>query len=185
MTEVHAARAVPPAASAEMSDREVSNDEVATALRQMAGFLEMEGGRFKARAFERAAHAVTTLERPLAQLHREGGAAALDAIPGIGKEIAGRISGMLSSGSMAELEHLRHETPIDVLDMTAIEGIGPRRARELYRWLGVRSLVELERAASDGRIRSLPHWGERSEQRILQALALHLEAAGAARSVKR
>lgn len=177
MTSVHPERVVQPAATAEVCN-DVSNDDVATALREMACFLEMDGVRFKPQAFERAAHAVASLERPIAELYREGGAAALDAIPGIGKGIAERISGMLSSGSMPELERMRRETPVDVLDLTAIEGIGPKRARELYRGLGVRSLAELERAAHDGKIRSLPHWGERSEQRILRAIAWHHEAAG-------
>jgi DNA polymerase (family X) len=177
VTTGHASRVVTSAASSEVADAsEVTNEKVASALREMACFLELHGVRFKPQAYEKAAHAVAGLERPIAELYREGGAAALDAIPGIGRGIAERISGMLSSGSIAELEQMRREMPIDVLDLTALEGIGPKRARDLYRGLGVRSLAELERAAHDGKLRSLPHWGGRSEQRVLRAIQLYRAA---------
>jgi DNA polymerase (family 10) len=156
----------------------VSNDDVARALREMACFLEMDGVPFKPRAYEKAAYAVAALDRPIADAYREGGVAALDAVPGIGKGIAERIGGMLSSGSLAELERLRRKTPIDILDLTAIEGVGPKRAHALYDGLGVRTLRDLEQAATEGRVRTLPHFGERSEQRILQAITFHREAAG-------
>jgi DNA polymerase (family 10) len=165
---------------------DISNDAVATALREMARFLELRGVRSKRRAYDKAARAIASLGRPIADLYREGGATALDAIPGMGRGVAERVSGMLSSGSIAELEQMRRETPIDVLHMTAIEGIGPKRARELYRGLGVRSVAELELAAREGKLRSLPQWGERSEQRILRAIALqHHGAAGRHPPMKR
>src|SRR5262249_57041292 len=54
---------------------------------------------------------------------------------------------------------------------TALEGIGPKGVRVLYDQLGIRTLEDLAAAARAGRIRRLPHFGERSEQRILNALA--------------
>ncbi len=59
-----------------------------------------------------------------------------------------------------------------------MEGIGPRKARALGEEAGVRNLADLERAAREGRIRDLPHFGERSERKVLEAVAFHEEAAG-------
>lgn len=161
-----------------MSRKRTSNADVARALREMALFLEMDAVPFKPQAYEKAAYAVMALDRPLAEIHAQGGAKALAALPGIGKGIASRIAGMLETGTMADLEALRKETPVDVLALTAMEGIGAKTARALWQALKIRTVADLKRAAEQGRIRDLPHFGERSEQRILEAIAFYEEAAG-------
>ena len=161
-----------------MSHRRISNADVAQALREMALFLEMDEVPFKPQAYEKAAYAVLALDRPLAAIYAAGGIKALDAVPGIGKGIAERIAGLLETGSFADLEALRQKTPINVLALTAIEGIGPKKAHALWQALRVCTVADLERAAKQGRIRALPHFGERSEQRILDAIAFFNEASG-------
>lgn len=158
--------------------RSVSNSDVATALREMGAFLEMDDVPFKRQAYENAAYAVMALDRPLAELYAQGRAKALDALPGVGKGIAGRIAQLLDTGKMADLEALRARTPIDVLALTAIEGVGAKRARALWEALGVRDLADLKRAAERHRLRELPHFGERSERKLMEAIAFYEQAAG-------
>jgi DNA polymerase (family 10) len=161
-----------------MTRKRISNADVARALREMSLFLEMEDVPFKPQAYERAAYAVSALARPLAEIYAEGGEKALDAVPGVGKGIARRIAGMLETGKLDDLELLRKQTPIDILALTAVEGIGVKKARALWEALGVRTVEDLERAAEKGDIRDLPHFGERSEQRILDAVAFAKDTAG-------
>lgn len=161
-----------------MIRRRANNEDVERALREMALFLEMEEVPFKPAAYRRAAYAVAALDRPLWDLYEEGGARALRALPGIGKGIADRVAGMLEKGRMADLDALRKRTPVDILALTAIEGVGPKRARAFWKALNVRTVEDLQHAASEGRIRTLPHFGERSEQRIAEAIQFYQEAAG-------
>lgn len=156
----------------------VANADIAAALRELALYLEMEGVPFKPRAFERAANAVSALDRPLAGILAEGGRAALEALPGIGKGIAGRIAGMLRTGKIRDLERYRASVPIDMVGLTAIEGIGARRAQALWKALGIRDVAALRRAAERGDLRKVPNFGERSERRILQAIGFQQETAG-------
>jgi DNA polymerase (family 10) len=156
----------------------LSNAAIAKALREMALFLEMHEVPFKPRAYEKAAEVVAGFDRPLAELYAEGGIAALDQLPSVGKGIAARIAGMLDTGELADLEQLRSETPIDITALTAVGGIGPKRAQALWEALRVRSVEELERAAAEGRIRALPGFGERSEAKILEAARLYRERVG-------
>src|SRR5690606_3004914 len=116
----------------------------------MALFLDMQDVPFKPRAYEKAAQVIAGLDRPLAEIYAEGGVAALDALPSVGKGIATRIAGMLDTGELADLEQLRAATPIDITALTAVGGIGPKRAQALYEALGVRTVAELEQAASQG-----------------------------------
>jgi DNA polymerase (family 10) len=161
-----------------MKRKRLSNTEIAQSLREMSLFLEMEETPFKPQAYENAAHVVGTLDRPLADLYADGGEKALDGLPGIGSGIARRIGEMLRTGKMADLEALRKKIPVDILSLTAIEGIGAKMARTLWRELGIRSVADLKQAAEAGRVRVLPHFGEKSEQRILRAIAFLEESAG-------
>jgi DNA polymerase (family 10) len=158
--------------------RRISNADVAAALRELALYFEMEGVPFKPQAFEKAAYAVNALDRPLAGIHAAGGNRALEALPGIGKGIAERIAGMLRSGRIEDLERYRKAVPIDMVGLTALEGIGPKRAQALWKTLGIRDVAGLRRAAERGELRRVPNFGERSERRILQAIGLQQEAAG-------
>lgn len=161
-----------------MTRRQASNADVAAALRELALFLDMDGVPFKPQAFEKAAYAVSALDRPIAEIHAAGGNEALEAVPGIGRGIAERIAGMLRTGTIEDLKRYRRSVPIDIVGLTAIEGVGAKRAQALWKALGIRDLDGLRRAAERGELRKVPQFGMRSEQRILQAIGFHQEAAG-------
>lgn len=155
-----------------------SNRDIAGALRELALFLEMDDVPFKPRAYEKAAYAVEAMDRPLAEVYASGGTKALASLPGIGKGIAQRIAELLDSGRISDLEEMRRRYPVDIQGLTAIEGLGPKMVRALYSELGVRNVEDLEKAAREGRIRRLPHFGEKSEQKILKGIAFLRQAAG-------
>jgi DNA polymerase (family 10) len=158
--------------------RAPSNAEIAATLRELALFLEMEGVQFKPRAYEKAADAVEVFERPVAEIAAREGRKGLDAVPAVGKGIAERIAELVSSGRIAELEALRAKTPIDARGLTSIEGIGAKSAKHLYDELGVRDVRELEAACRAGKVRELPHFGEKTEQKILRGIAFLVGAGG-------
>lgn len=156
----------------------ISNAEVAERLREMALFLDMTGVAFKPRAYEKAAYAVAALDRPIAQLYAEGGERALAELPSIGKGIAERIAELIERGRCQDLDALRKATPVDVMTLTAIEGVGPKMVKHLYDALDIRTLADLEKAARAGKIRALPHSGEKTEQKILKGLELLKQRSG-------
>lgn len=156
----------------------IDNATIARALREIGLFLEMEDVPFKPQAYEAAALTVGALERPLAERYAEGGIKGLVEVPGIGKGIARRIAELVETGRCQELERLRARTPIDVVTLTAVEGLGPKQAKRLYEALGITSLDELEEAARAGRIRHVPHFGEKTERKIARGIAFVRETHG-------
>src|SRR5260221_8850990 len=110
----------------------MTNAEVGACLREMALFLDMTGVQFKPRPYEKAAQTVEGLDRRLDEIHGEGGLKALAALPSIGKGIAERIVDILATGSCPDLEARRKATPVDVVALTAIEGLGPKMVKALY-----------------------------------------------------
>jgi DNA polymerase (family 10) len=149
----------------------MTNAEIARVLREIAVFLDMDDVPFKPRAYEKAAYAIEALDRPLAEIAASGGTKALASLPGIGTHLAARITELLATGRLAYYEELRRRTPVDVTGLGAIEGLGPKNIKALYRQLGVKTVGDLERAARAHQIRELPHFGEKSEEKILRGIA--------------
>jgi DNA polymerase (family 10) len=147
-----------------------SNRDVGKLLREIGAFLEMEGVAFKPRAYEKAAQAIEAMEEPVASLHQKGGAKLVSTVPGVGKSIAEKIVEFLETGKVEYLEKMKKERPVELLPLTAIEGVGPKTVGALYDALGIRNLVELEKAAKAGKIRGVKGFGEKSEREILEGL---------------
>ena len=149
----------------------MTNAEMAKIMREIAFFLDMEEVPFKPRAYEKAAYAIEALDAPLDEIYRRGGIKAVEEIPGVGRSIAEKLVTLIETGKLPYYEGLRIKSPVDVEHLTAIEGLGPKKIKVLYNQLGIRTVDDLERAAMEGKIHQLPHFGEKSEQKILKGIS--------------
>lgn len=152
-----------------------SNEQVADALAELADLIAITGGDpFRVRAYEKAARGVASYPLDLEGLDRKE----LDAIPSVGSHIAAKITQVLSTGRLDELDELRARVPAGLRSLLGVPGLGPRRARQLYEELHVTSVAELLDELSAGRIRELRGWGATSEARLAEAIHQHQEAGG-------
>jgi len=150
----------------------MKNREVAKIFYETADFLEMEGIKFKPSAYRKAALVLEGLEEDIEDIYKKGGKKALDEeIPGVGKSIAEKIEEYLKTGKVEYYEKLKKKTPVDIEGLTAIEGMGPKRAKKLYQKLGIRTLEDLETAAKAHKIAPLFSFGEKTEKNILEGIA--------------
>jgi DNA polymerase (family 10) len=92
-------------------------------------------------------------------------------IPGIGKTLADKITEMLTSGRLTFYDKLAQEIPPSLVDLLRVDGLGPKRARQLYDTLGITNLDELAQAAKAGKLRELPGMGAKSEARLVKSIA--------------
>ena len=148
----------------------MTNADLARIMREIAAFLDMDSVPFKPRAYEKVAYAIEAVDEPIAEIHRRGGIKAVEQIPGVGKSIAEKLVTLIETGHLPYYEELRAKTPVDVAGLMAIEGLGPKNIKALYTELGVRTVGDLETAALAGKIRQLPHFGEKSELKILKGI---------------
>ncbi|MFD1562383.1 DNA polymerase/3'-5' exonuclease PolX [Haloarchaeobius amylolyticus] len=147
-----------------------TNAELAARFEEFADLLEADGVEYKPRAYRRAAENVRAHPSPIADRVDTGDRAAIENIDGVGDAIASKIVEYVETGSIEELEELRAELPIDMADITRIEGVGPKTAGKLYRELGVETLDDLEAAAEAGEIQEVKGFGPKTEQNILDNL---------------
>lgn len=151
----------------------VHNADIADAFNEIADRLEIEAANpFRVRAYRQAARMVGELGRSVRTMLEQG--ADLDALPGIGPDLAGKMREIVTTGRCALLERLRKEMPPAVTELLALPGIGPKRARALQHELDVQSVAQLHEAARQGRIQDIPGFGPKTEQSILRATAAHL-----------
>jgi len=146
------------------------NEEVAGLLGEYAELTQITGGDvFRARNYEKAARSVRGWADDISRLDVK----ALRAIPGVGASIAAKIAEYRETGSIRALEELRAKIPPGVLELTRVPGLGPKRALQLNRDLGVQSVDDLAAAIKAGRLDGLAGFGAKSEERIAAGIEVY------------
>ncbi len=148
----------------------MKNKEIAQIFYKISQYLRIENIPFKPYAYYKAGEVLASLDKDIQEIYQKGGLKDLEKIPGIGKNIALKIEEYLKTDKIKYFEELKKETPIDLEGITAIEGLGPKRAKLLYEKLKVKNLKELEQAAKKGKIRELFGFDEKIEKNILQGI---------------
>ncbi|MEK7536995.1 MAG: DNA polymerase/3'-5' exonuclease PolX [Patescibacteria group bacterium] len=146
------------------------NEEISKILFEIAMLLEMKEVPFKPRAYEKAALIIETLEEDVRDIYKKGGLKALMDISGIGQGIAEKIEEYIKTKRIKDYEHLKKQVPVDVSELTSVEGLGPKSVYKLYKKLGIKTIGELEKAAKAGKLRDLEGFGEKSEEKILKGI---------------
>ena len=147
----------------------IHNADIAAIFEQIAELLEIQGANpFRVRAYRNAARTVGEFGQELAALVAAG--RELPHLPGIGDDLAGKIREIATTGRCALLERLRGELPPALTELLAVPGLGPKRVKALHEALGVDTVEQLRAAAEAGRIRAVPGFGPKTEQRILEHL---------------
>src|SRR5262249_21719060 len=123
---------------------------------------------FRVRAYREGARVVESQGEPVESRAAEEGA--LEALPGIGKDLAQKIRDIVQTGSTELYDELQKKIPFDVVSLTELQGLGPKRVKTLFE-TGVANRADLEAAARAGTLRELPGFGEKVEQNVLKALA--------------
>ena len=146
----------------------MDNREVAEILEEMATLMELNGeGGFRIRAYTNAARGIESLREPVATLAAEG---KLDSVRGIGKGLAGRITGLVETGRLPGLEELKASVPEGLMEMTEVPGLGAKRVRAIYEKLGIMDIDALSRACDSGELEAMSGFGRKTADRIAHGI---------------
>jgi DNA polymerase (family 10) len=146
----------------------VDNAEIADRLESLASLLDLAGASFyTARAYRRAAELIRETKAPVADLVRAG---RVRELRGIGTGIEARLRELVETGRIAELDELESEVSPELVGLGRFLGLGPKRAVEIGRVLGVRTAEEFRAAAAEGRLAGVPGIGPKTEAKLLAGL---------------
>lgn len=162
----------------------ISNAAISRVLRQIAYLIELAQDNnkeadknksntvFKIRAYRRTADIIENLSSNVEELYNKQKLKGLIAIPSIGKAIALKIEEYITTGKIEYAEELKKRTTINVEEFYHLEGvgIGPKTVKALHDNLGLNNLTDVERAAMEGKIRSVPGFSYKKEESILKKI---------------
>lgn len=148
----------------------MNNFEIAKVLYEIADYLEADEVAFKPQAYRRAGRYLESLSDEVSELYYKGGIKALMDLPEIGKGIAKKIVELIKTGQLKYYQRLKKALPVDMVELTSIEGIGPKTVKKLYKELKIKSVYDLEKAARAGLIQKLHGFQKKSEDKILKGI---------------
>jgi DNA polymerase (family 10) len=141
---------------------------IARTLDEISRYIQLsDPNPFKARAFEKAARAVESLEDDVAALVESG---AIYDVSGVGKATGKVVEEIVRTGSSAYLEELRGQYPPGIFELLRVPKLGIKKIGELYSALGISSIDELEAAATSGRLATLKGYGAKTAEQILKGI---------------
>ena len=150
--------------------------EIAEIFEEIGALLDLKGENpFRVRAYYNAARMIDGLQEDLSKLVEEN---RLTEIKGIGKDLAAKITEMVTTNKLQFYEELKASMPAGLMEMLKIPGFGPKRAKLLYEKLGIDTVEKLEAACNAGKVAALDGFGEKSQQKILEGIALVRQFSG-------
>ncbi len=149
-----------------------TNLEIAKLLRKIAAAYTILGeNRFKVVAYENAATAVEHSTTEIKDLWDDN---RLDTVPGLGPSIISHLEDIFKTGHSKHFNRVLARVNPSVFPLLEIPGLGPKKAEKLVETLKIKDpekvFDELEKAVKSGQVASIPTFGEKSAQDILEGL---------------
>lgn len=149
----------------------MTNAQIAEAFEEVADLLDFTGANpFRVRAYRNGARSIRDLPESIANLLEGGGE--LPTIPGIGADLAEKITTLVRTSEFPLRQDLRDKVPMSVLALLRVPGLGPKKAATLHKELAINTLEDLKAACESQRVRGLKGFGAKTEQTILAGLEI-------------
>ncbi len=153
----------------------MENKQLARPFRQLAQLLELyDENIFKVRAVASAGLKIDKSPVLLWELP----ARELETIEGIGKSITAKIVEIRLTGVLAELEEYKEKTPIGILEMLRIKGLGPKKTRIIWKEMGLDTLADLYYACNENRLVEIKGFGTKTQEEIKKVLEFTFRSQG-------
>ncbi len=148
--------------------------EIADIFDRIADSLDiLEENRFKIRAYRNASRNLRELTEDVKDIAERG---ELSKIPGIGKDLAEKIREYVAHGKIKYYEELNQKVPRELVDLLAIQGLGPKMLSKLFKELKVKKLADLEREIDGEEILKLHGVGKKKIEDIKRGIQIFKES---------
>jgi DNA polymerase (family 10) len=155
----------------------MENLDVARELTVLADLLEIQGANpFRIRAYRNAVNTIGGLGRSLPEMVAAG--EDLTQFAGIGDSVAAHIVELVRTGSITRLREIEAQFPRTLVELMALGGVGPKKARKLFDTLGVKTVGDLGTALASGAVARIEGFGPKSIAKLQEAVANLQKRAG-------
>ena len=148
----------------------MTTEEIARALKLTAQLMELHNENpFKIKSIANAAYKLDKTDMVLERKSLQE----MEQIEGIGKGIAAKINELQTTGNLKELASMVEKTPVGVIDMMQVKGIGPKKVGQLWRELEIESIGELLYACNENRLITLKGFGAKTQAEVKKQIEFH------------
>ena len=153
----------------------MTTKEIAHLLKLTAQLLELhDENPFKIKSIASAAYKLNKTDIDLEGKSLQE----LEQIEGIGKGIAAKINELQTTSTLKELNEMVSKTPVGVIEMLGIKGIGPKKVGQLWCELEIESIGELLYACNENRLITLKGFGAKTQAEVKKQIEFHQSNVG-------
>ncbi|MBL7892558.1 MAG: DNA polymerase/3'-5' exonuclease PolX [Bacteroidia bacterium] len=153
----------------------MNTEEIIKSLKLTAKLMELHNENpFKVKSISNAVFKLDKVGVDLASASLDE----LEQIDGIGKGIAHKIHELQTTNELKELNQLMGITPVGVIDMLTIKGLGPKKVGQLWHELNIESTGELLYACHENRLVALKGFGAKTQEAVKKAIEFKQANAG-------
>ncbi len=153
----------------------MTNNEIADSFSLLAKLMDIHGeNSFKSKSYSIAAFNIEKLTLPLQDID----AKKVESLVGIGTSTAKKINELLATGKLEQLENIISKTPIGVIEMLKIKGIGPKKINIIWKDIGLESIGELLYACKENRLKLYKGFGEKTQQTVIENIEFYFRNQG-------
>jgi DNA polymerase (family X) len=153
----------------------MTNNDIADSFSLLAKLMDIHGeNNFKSKSYSIAAYNIEKLTVQLCDIEPKK----MDSLQGIGASSAKKIVELLTTGKLQQLEDIIISTPIGVIEMLKIKGIGPKKINIIWKEIGIESIGELLYACQENRLKLYKGFGEKTQQTVIENIEFYLRNQG-------
>src|SRR6478735_9333903 len=153
----------------------MNNSAIADNFSLLAKVMDIHGeNSFKSKSYANAAFAIDKLPVELSELPEEK----IESIGGIGEAICKKILQQLHTGELPLLNEYIKKTPIGVIEMLKIKGLGAKKINTIWKELELETIGELLYACNENRLLLYKGFGEKTQQNIKESIEFYLQNQG-------
>jgi DNA polymerase (family 10) len=151
----------------------MTNKEIANAFAQLAELMEFyEEESYKIRSYSNAYRVLRAVEHPLSDMSLND----LKALNGVGDAIANKILELVKNGRMRLLDEYLEKTPVGIVALLGIKGLGVKKVQQLWKDLGIESPGELLYACNENRLSELKGFGQKTQQNLKEQIEYYFQS---------
>ena len=129
---------------------------------------------FKSKSYSIAAFNIEKLPVQLSDLTFDK----ISAIKGFGESTARKVTEIVETGQLKQLNDYIEKTPPGVIEMLNIKGIGPKKISTIWKEMGLESIGELLYACDENRLLLYKGFGAKTQDSVKESIEFYQKSQG-------
>ena len=149
----------------------IDNSFIADQLSLLSNLMDIHGeNSFAAKSLSIAAFTIEKWPEQMEDIPTSK----LTSVKGIGTSAAKKITELIETGEIEELNDLTSKTPAGVFEMLNIKGVGPKKINAIWKEMKIETVEELLSACKENKLSAYKGFGDKTQKNIVEGIETYL-----------